>query len=123
MLGFGGNTETSRKFLAGEGNILNITNDKAAQLLLKSIKRDTDPIVLKFTATNMMNRYIKWKEKTVMSVISGCHLSHLHALFCANEFSDGNNYGNIVKKRQSISDLHYLMLVISANNDYCYNHW
>ena len=54
MLGFGGNTETSPNILAREGNIPNITYDKAAQLLLQSMKHDTDPIVLDFTAINMM---------------------------------------------------------------------
>ena len=72
MLSFGGNTETSKQILAGEANnVNNITNNKSAQLLLQSMKRDTAPIVLDFTVTNMMNRYKKWKEKTVTSVASG----------------------------------------------------
>lgn len=123
MLGFGGNTETSQKFLAGEGNIPNITNNKTSKLLLHSMKRDTDPIVLDFTATNMMNRYKIWKEKTVMSVASGRHLGHFHALFCAFKFSNRDDYDNIVEKQQSIIDLHYLILCISTNNEYCYERW
>ena len=123
MLGFGGNTETSQEIFAREGNIPNITNDKAAQLLLQLLKRNTDPIVLDFTTTDMMNRYKKWKEKTVTSVVSGCHLGHFHALFCVFEFSDGEDYDNIVDTRQSIIDLYYLMLLISTKNKYCYERW
>ena len=71
MLGFGGDIETSQQIQAGEANINDITDNEAAQLLLQSMNRDTAPIVLDFTATNMMNRYKKWKEKTVTSVASG----------------------------------------------------
>ena len=35
----------------------------------------------------------------------------------------GDDYDNIVGKRQSIIDLHYLMLCISANNEYVYERW
>lgn len=56
MLGFVGNKETSWKILVGEGNISNITKNKAVQLLLQSMKCNTDPLVLNFTATEMMNR-------------------------------------------------------------------
>ena len=81
MLGFDGNTEISQQILAGEANINDITDNEAAQLLLQLMNSDTAPIVLDFTATNMMNRYKKWKEKTIASVASGRHLGHFHALF------------------------------------------
>ena len=87
MLGFGGDTEMAQRILDGTADIPQITDDKAAQLLLESMKRNTDPIILEFTLNNMMNRYKKWNENTVTSVHSGRHLGHLHALFRAFLFS------------------------------------
>ena len=81
MIGFGGETEISQQILAGITNVNDITDNEAGQLLLQSMNRDTPPISLDFTAIDMMNRYKKWKEKTVASVISGQHLGHFHALF------------------------------------------
>ena len=66
------------------------------------MNRDTPPINLDFTAIDMMNRYKKWKEKTTMSVSSGRHLGHFHALFRAFEFSDGDDYDNIVEKGKQL---------------------
>ena len=59
MLGFGGDTEILQQILAGEANINDITDNEAGQLLLQSTTRDTAPINLDFTDTNMMNRYKK----------------------------------------------------------------
>ena len=123
MLGFGGDTEISQQILAGEANINNITNNKAGQLLLQSMTRDTAPINLDFTATNMINKYKKWKEKTVTPVASGQHLGHFYALFQVFEFSNGDDYEAIVEKKQAIIDLHYLMLCISDNNKYVSERW
>ena len=81
MFGFGGDTEISQQILAEGANINDITNNEAGQLLLQSMTRDTAPINLDFNATDMMNRYKNWKEKTVTSVTSGRHLGHFHALF------------------------------------------
>ena len=63
MLGFGRDTEMAQQILDGTADIPQITDNKAAQLLLESMKCDTDPIILNFTSDNMMNRYKKWKEK------------------------------------------------------------
>ena len=46
MLGFGGNTEMVQRIINGTAEIPQITDDRAAQLLLVSMKQDTDPIVL-----------------------------------------------------------------------------
>ena len=95
MIGFGGDTEISQQILAWVANVNNITDDKVGQILLKLMNRDTTPISLDFTTVDMMNRYKKWKEQTVTSVVSGHHLAHFHALFSVFEFSDRDDYDNI----------------------------
>ena len=56
MLDFDGDTDILKQILAGEAYINDITDNKAGQLLLQSMTRDTAPINLDFTATDMMNR-------------------------------------------------------------------
>ena len=123
MLGFGGDTEMAQRILDGTADIPKITDDKAAQLLLESMKRDTDPIILEFTPDDMMNRYKKWNEKTVTSVQSGRHLGHLHALFRAFLFYSDEDYNEMCHKRSAIIQLHFLMLDIAAKNKYVYARW
>ena len=62
------------------------------------MKIDTDPIILDFTAQDMMDQYKNWKEKTVNSVYSGRHLSHLYALFCAFAFSSNDDNNELFTK-------------------------
>ena len=57
MLGFGRDIEMAQQILDVTADIPQITDDKAVQLLLESMKRDTDPIILQFTPNDMMNRY------------------------------------------------------------------
>ena len=98
MLGFGGDTEMAQKILNGTAEIPQITDDKAAQLLLESMKRDTDPIVLDFNQHDMMAHYKCWKETTVTSVQSGRHLGHFHALYRTFAFSSEDEYNEICQK-------------------------
>ena len=123
MLGFGGDTELAQKILEGTADIPNITDNKAAQLLLVSMKRDTDPIILNFTEKDMMDRYKNWKEKTVTSVHSRQHLGHLHALFRAFAFSSDDEYNVLCIKQDTIIRLHFLELQISAKNKYVFQRW
>ena len=95
MLGFGTDTKMAQQILNGIADIPQITDDKAAQLLLEMMKCDIDPIILDFTPDNMMNRYKKWKEKLVTSVYSGRHLGHFHALYHAFLFSSGKDYNEV----------------------------
>ena len=104
MIGFGGDTEISQQILAGVANVEDITDDEAGQILLQSMYRDSPPLDFDFIAIDMMNRYKKWKEKTITSVPSGRHLGHYHALFRAFEFSDGDDYEAIVEKREKSSN-------------------
>ena len=120
MLGFGHDTELAQNILEGTSDIPNITNDKAAQLLLESMKRDTDPIILNFTAQDIMDQYKKQKEKTDTFVYSGRHIGQLNALFCAFAFSSNNEYNEFCTKHDAIIRLHLLELQIAAKNKYVF---
>ena len=123
MLGFGGDTEMAQCILNGTANISQITDNKAAQFLLESMKRNTDPIFFDFTPNDMMNCYKNWKEKTVTSVYSGRHLGHFHALYHAFLFFSVEDYNKVCHKRSMIIQLHRTMLVIAAKNKYVYKLW
>lgn len=55
ILGFGGDTNIAKKIIDGTEYIPQITDNKAAQLLLESIKQDTYPFVIDFNSQDMMD--------------------------------------------------------------------
>lgn len=57
MLGFIGDTKIAQYILDGTEDIWQITDDKAAKLLLESMKLDTDPIIFYFTPQDTINWY------------------------------------------------------------------
>lgn len=56
MLSFGGDTKISQHILDGIADNSQITDGKAAQILLESMKGDIYYIVLEFTPQDMMNQ-------------------------------------------------------------------
>ena len=86
LFGLGGDTEFAQSILDGRSNLSEVTDDETTQLLLPLMKKEKTEEI-DFTIEDMMNRYKKWKEKTMTSP-SGSHVGHYHALYRAFTYAD-----------------------------------
>ena len=147
-IGFGGTSPLAQELLQGDGNLDNITTDAASQLFLSEMKQTTASINITLTKEEMMNRYKGWSEGTTTSIGSGRHLGHFAALWRPFQYKQpakapinpydknkrkqskkkqqqdtADEYEVIDDQRQSIINLHHLMLQIAIKNRHVYQRW
>ena len=147
-IGFGATTPTAQQFLNGTADPSSLTKDIASQLLLREMKRASEPIQVELTADIMMQRYKTWNESTTTSVGSGRHLGHYATLHKPFKYiqpltkpinpydkktrkakqqqqttSTEEEYELIDNMRKSIILLHHLMLQIAIKNRHVYQRW
>ena len=60
-----------------------------------------------------MDKYNIWDERTAIS-FSGRHLRHFHVLFKPLKFKDEGDRISIKEKRESIIEVHFMMLQAAA---------
>ena len=123
-IGFGVTTQISDDILEGTADIEGITDDETSKGLLRMFKTIKPAIKIELTKEKMMDRYKKWNKRTATSP-SGRHLGHYHSLFRPFKY-DLDNAGEkaeIKEKRELISDVHFMMLQIAAENSHVYEQW
>ena len=72
------------------------------------------------TEEKMMDRYKSWNKRTATSP-SGRHLGYYHALFRPFKYDDKIEKVSIEEKRESIIQVHFMMLQIAAINSHIYD--
>ena len=121
-IGWGANTSRSEELLEGKSDPSDITDDQWSRYLLASMKRHSKEITITITASKMMGKYKRWKERTSTSP-SGRHLGHFHALFRPLKAKDDEERDLLEGKRQDIVELHALMLQTAYDNEHVYKRW
>ena len=121
-IGFGGTTEIAQRLLDGTADVDAITDDEVSRLFLQALQRASDTIQIEISQQDMLNRYKNWDEKTTTSP-SGRHLGHFHALFRGFKTSTDDERDEILHKRKTIIELHWLILQIAIKHQHVYERW
>jgi hypothetical protein len=121
-IGFGADTEQSERLLEGKGDPTDITDDEWSRYLLTSMKRHSKELKIEITATKMMDKYRRWKERTSTSP-SGRHLGHFHALFRPLKAKDDDDRDRLEGIRTDIIEMHAKMLQTAYDNEHVFKRW
>ena len=122
IIGWGANTDRSEALLEGKTDPSDITDDQWSRYLLASMKRHSKEITINITASKMMGKYKRWKERTSTSP-SGRHLGHFHALFRPLKAKDDEERDKLEGLRTDIIELHAMMLQTAYDNEHVYKRW
>ena len=122
IIGWGANTSRADDLLEGKTDPSDITDDQWSRYLLASMKRHSKEITVEITASKMMGKYKRWKERTSTSP-SGRHLGHFHALFRPLKAKNEEERELLDALRTDIIELHALMLQTAYDNEHVYKRW
>jgi hypothetical protein len=120
--GWGANTSRSEALLEGKTDPSDITGNQWSQYLLASMKRHSKEITIRITASKIMGKYKRWKERTSTS-LSGRHLGHFHDLFRPLKAKDDEEREKLEAMRTYIIKLHALMLQTTYDNEHVCKRW
>jgi hypothetical protein len=121
-IGFGADTIQAEQLLEGTGDPTDITDDEWSRFLLTSMKRSSEELNIEITAEKMMEKYMRWNERTSTSP-SGRHLGHFHALFRPLKAKNKKHREQLDDIRDDIIDLHATMLQTAYDNEHVYKRW
>jgi hypothetical protein len=86
------------------------------------MKRHSQEIAITITASKMMGKYKRWKERTSTSPF-GRHLGYFHALFRPLKAKNNNDRDRLDSLRLQIVELHATMLQTAYGNEHVYARW
>jgi hypothetical protein len=121
-IGFGANANRTEQILDGSDDVKDITDNEWSRYLLKSMRRHSKEIKNEITTEKMMDKYRRWKERTITSP-SGRHLGHFHVLFRPLKAKNDKDRERLEGIRQDIIALHAIMLQTAYKNEHVYKRW